>query len=378
MIPVTDLSRMHAAIRPELDAAVARVLDRNRYVLGPEVEAFEAEFAAYLGVQHVVGVGSGTDAITLTLRALGIGPGDEVITASFTAAPTVAAIVAAGATPVMADVDPATRTLDPTAAAAAITPRTRALLPVHLYGQPAAIVPLHDVAARHGLVLVEDAAQAHGAEADGRKAGGLGDVACFSFYPTKNLGALGDGGAVATDDAALAERLQRLRHLGQSARYVHEEPVTHSRLDELQAALLRVKLTHLDAWTAERRMLAARYATLLRNRTLPLQLPWEPEGTICCWHQYVVEAPEGERDALQERLREAGIGTDVHYPTPVHLQPGYTGYGAGEGSLPVSERLARTVMSLPIFPGLTYDEQTRVAAALRDSLAETPAETSVR
>ncbi|MGH2585023.1 MAG: DegT/DnrJ/EryC1/StrS family aminotransferase, partial [Dehalococcoidia bacterium] len=260
MIPATDLSRMHARIRPELDAAIARVLDRDWYILGPEVEAFEAELAAYLGVAHAVGVGNGTDAIALTLRALGIGPGDEVITTSFTAAPTVAAILATGATPVLADVDPVSRTLDAAATAALVTPRTRALMPVHLYGQPAAMAEFRILATRHGIALVEDAAQAHGAEYEGRKAGSLGDAGCFSFYPTKNLGALGDGGAVVTNDAALAERLRRLRHLGQSARYVHEEPAGHSRLDELQAALLRVKLAHLDAWTTERRTLAARYA----------------------------------------------------------------------------------------------------------------------
>ena len=375
MIPATDLKRMHQRIRPELDAAVARVLDADWYILGPEVEAFEAEFAAYLGVAHVVGVGNGTDAITLTLRALGIGPGDEVIAPSFTAAPTIGAIVAAGATPVFADVDQATRTLDPTAAAAAVTPRTRALLPVHLYGQPAAMPVLSELAERRRLVLIEDAAQAHGAELGGRRAGALGDAACFSFYPTKNLGALGDGGAVATNDPALAERLRRLRHLGQTARYVHAEHATHSRLDELQAALLRVKLRHLDAWTAERRSLAANYARLLRrNDVSRYTIPADAPGTVCCWHQYVIETPEGEREALRAYLREAGVGTDVHYPTPAHLQPAYAAHGAGPGSLPVSERLARNVVSLPMFVGLTEEEQHLIATALRAAAgATTPA-----
>jgi len=360
---------MHARIRPELEAAIARVLDRDWYILGPEVEAFEAELAAYLGVERAVGVGNGTDAITLTLRALGIGPGDEVITTSFTAAPTVAAILATGATPVMADVDSVSRTLDPTAAASMVTPRTRALMPVHLYGQPAAMAEFRDLAARHGLALIEDAAQAHGAEYHGRKAGSLGDAACFSFYPTKNLGALGDGGAVVTNDAALAERLRRLRHLGQSARYVHEEPAGHSRLDELQAALLRVKLAHLDEWTAERQALAARYGKLLpAGVEKGLRLPHEPAGTRCCWHQYVVEVAERARDAFRSCLREAGVGSDVHYPTPVHLQPGYARWGGGPGSLPVSERLARTVVSLPMFVGLTETEQGRVAEAVQAAL----------
>jgi dTDP-4-amino-4,6-dideoxygalactose transaminase len=372
MIPAADLSRMHARIRPELDAAIARVLDRDWYILGPEVEAFEQEFAAYLGVGHVVGVGNGTDAITLTLRALGIGPGDEVITTAFTAAPTVGAILAAGATPVFADVDQTTRNLNPAAAAAAVTTRTRALLPVHLYGLPADMSAFGELATRHNLVLIEDAAQAHGARYHGRLAGSLGDAACFSFYPTKNLGALGDGGAIATDDAALAERLRRLRHLGQSARYVHDEAATHSRLDELQATLLRVKLVHLPAWTTERRALAARYTTLLQDgggdgdgiAQLP-RLPGEPEGVESCWHQYVIQTAPGERDTFRAQLRGAGVGTDVHYPTPVHLQPGYLHLGAGFGSLPVAEELAQTVVSLPLFVGLTPNEQQTVAAALR-------------
>jgi dTDP-4-amino-4,6-dideoxygalactose transaminase len=356
---------MHAGIRSELDAAVARVLDRNWYILGPEVEAFESEFAAYLGVEHVVGVGNGTDAITLTLRALDIGPGDEVIAPSFTAAPSIGAILAAGATPVMVDVDPNTRTLDPVATAAAITPRTRALMPVHLYGQPADMTAFRTLAARHSLALIEDAAQAHGAEYEGRKAGALGDVACFSFYPTKNLGALGDGGAIATNDAALAVRLRRLRHLGQSARYVHDEAAGHSRLDELQAALLRVKLSHLDDWTAERRTIAARYARLLHAvQDERVRIPHEPDGTIGCWHQYVIEVRDGERDGFRSRLRDAGVGTDVHYPTPVHLQPGYARVSAGSGSLPVTERLARTVVSLPMFIGLMEAEQEQVARTI--------------
>jgi dTDP-4-amino-4,6-dideoxygalactose transaminase len=373
VIPAADLSRMHAEIRAELDAAVARVLDRDWYILGPEVEAFESEFAAYLGVDHVVGVGNGTDAITLTLRALDIGPGDEVIAPSFTAAPSIGAILAAGATPVMVDVDPATRTLDPVAAAAAISPRTRALMPVHLYGQPVAMTAFRTLADRHHLILVEDAAQAHGAEYKGHKAGALGDIACFSFYPTKNLGALGDGGAIATNDAAIAARLRRLRHLGQSARYVHDEAAGHSRLDELQAALLRVKLSHLDRWTAERRAAAARYVRLLNvAEDERLRIPHEPDGTSCCWHQYVVEVADGERDAFRSRLRDAGVGTDVHYPTPVHLQPGYAAVSDGPGSLPVSERLARTVVSLPMFVGLTKSEQKRVAEAIGTALTPRP------
>jgi dTDP-4-amino-4,6-dideoxygalactose transaminase len=232
---------------------------------------------------------------------------------------------------------------------------------------------LRAVAERYRLVLIEDAAQAHGAVYRGTRAGSLGDVACFSFYPTKNLGALGDGGAIATNDASLAERLRRLRNLGQTARYVHAEHATHSRLDELQAAVLRVKLQHLDEWTDERRTLAAHYSRDLRECEGPaLRLPGEPPGVACCWHQYVVETADGGREAFREHLRAAGVGTDVHYPTPVHLQPAYARYGAGPGSLPVSERLARTVVSLPMFVGLTEAEQGAVASAVRGFAATAP------
>ena len=362
MLPVTDLSRAHAGIRHELDAAVARVLDANWFILGPEAETFERAFAAACGTRFAVGCASGTDAITLVLRALGVGPGDEVIVPALTAAPTAGGVIAAGATPVFADVDPCTRTLDPSSVEAALTPRTRALLPVHLYGRPADMESLGAIAARHGMLLVEDAAQAHGARWGGRPAGSLGVAACFSFYPTKNLGALGDAGAVTTNDPALAERLRRLRDHGQSARYRHEEHSTNSRLDSVQAAVLFVKLRHLDRWNAERRAQAARYRELLADA--PVRLPPPDGDTEPCWHLFVVESDERER--LRERLAAAGVGTDVHYPTPVHLQPAYAHYGRGPGSQPVSERLARTVVSLPLFPGLTADEQDQVAAALRE------------
>lgn len=366
MIPVTDLSRAHAQIRAELDAAIQRVLDRNRFILGPEVEAFEQAFAATCGVRHAVGCASGTDAITLTLRAFDIGPGDEVIVPAFTATPTVAAVVAVGATPVFADVDPRTRTLDPSSAATRITPHTRALLPVHLYGRPADMDALGALAHRSGLLLIEDAAQAHGARWRGRPAGSLGHAACFSFYPTKNLGALGDAGAVTTNDGEIAARLRRLRDLGQAARYRHIEHSTHSRLDELQAAVLMTKLPHLARWNAERQALAARYAELLAD--LPLtRPPADDDVAQSCWHLYVVQV--AEREAVRERLAAAGVRTDVHYPTPVHLQPAYACYGNGAGSLPVSEHLAATALTLPLFPGLTEAEQEQVATALRAALA---------
>lgn len=366
MIPVTDLSRAHAEIRADLDAAIRRVLDRNWFILGPEVEAFEQAFATLCGARYAVGCASGTDAITLALRAFDIGPGDEVIVPAFTATPTVAAVVAAGATPVFADVDPRTRTMDPASAAARVTPRTRALLPVHLYGRPADMDALGTLARRHGLLLIEDAAQAHGARWRGQPAGSLGHAACFSFYPTKNLGALGDAGAVTTNDGEIAERLRRLRDLGQAARYRHIEHSTHSRLDELQAAVLAAKLPHLTRWNAARRALAARYAELLAG--LPLELPpADDDAAQSCWHLYVVQV--AEREAVRARLAAAGVRTDVHYPTPVHLQPAYARFGNGPGSLPASEHLAATALTLPFFPGLTPREQEQVAEALHAVLA---------
>ena len=362
-IPVTDLHRLHAPIRAELDAALKRVIDREWYILGPEVEAFEQAFARYCGVPHAVGCASGTDAITLALRAAGIGAGDEVIVPSLTAAPTAGAVRAAGATPVFADVDARTRTLDPASVSTRITPRTAALLPVHLYGRPAAMVDLAKLAVRHGLLLIEDAAQAHGARYQGVAAGALATVACFSFYPTKNLGALGDGGAVVTSDLALAARLRQLRNLGQPARYVHEDEAVHSRLDDVQAALLSVKLRHLDRWNGERRILAARYHDLLVDASAVRLPPGDDEESQSCWHLYVVESEE--RGAFRARLQAAGVGTDIHYPTPVHLQPAYQALGGGPGSLPVSERLSQTVVSLPLFPGMTEAEQDQVVSAIR-------------
>lgn len=361
MIPVTDLSRAHAQIREELDAAYRRVMDRNWFILGPEVEAFEEAFARACGAPFAVGCASGTDAIALSLRALGIRPGDEVIMPALTAAPTAGGIVAAGATPVFAEVAPRTRTLDPASVEALLTPRTRALLPVHLYGRPADMASLGEIARRHNLVIVEDAAQAHGARWRGRPAGSLAAAAAFSFYPTKNLGALGDGGAITTDDPAVAERLRRLRNHGQSARYQHEEHSVNSRLDELQAALLGAKLPHLERWNEERRTQVARYLDLLSESRLHLP-PADDDEYQSCWHLFVVESDE--REALRERLKAAGIGSDVHYPRPVHLQPAYAAHGRGPGSLPVSERLSQTILSLPLFPGLTAEEQERVARAI--------------
>ena len=359
-VPFNDLKRLHDLLADELNAAVQRVLMSGWYILGPELEAFEAELAAYHGKRHAVGVASGTDAIELALRALGIGQGDEVVTVSHTAVPTVCAIERAGATPVLVEVDPVTYTMDPVAAAQAITSRTRALLPVHLYGHPADMTALSELAARHGLAVLEDCAQAHGARWQGRLAGTMGDLGALSFYPTKNLGACGDAGAVLTDDAALAERLRRLRNYGQRQRYHHVEPGQNSRLDELQAAILRAKLGHLDEHNAVRRQLAGEYTDRLTGVVTPASRP-EADHV---YHLYVVRHPD--RDALRSALTAAGIQTLVHYPIPVHLQPAYARLGRGSGSLPTTERLAREVISLPLFVGLEPAAVHAVAGAVAE------------
>ncbi len=359
-----DLRPQYAAIREEIDAAVRRVLERGWFILGPEVEAFEAEFAAYCGARYAVGVGSGTEALHLALWACGVGPGDEVVTVAHTAVPTINAISLTGARPVFVDVDPVTYTMDPAAAAAAITPRTRALLPVHLYGHPADMAPLQALAQRHGLWLIEDAAQAHGAEYRGTRVGRLGHLAAFSFYPTKNLGAYGDGGMVVTDDAALAERLRLLRNYGQTDRYHHQVEGLNSRLDELQAAVLRVKLRHLEAWTAARRERAARYAAGLPGVRTPTEAP----GARHVYHLYAVHVPQ--RAQVQERLAAAGIGTLVHYPIPAHLQPAYAHLGVPRGALPVTERLADEELSLPMYAELPLEQVDYVAATLARVLAD--------
>jgi dTDP-3-amino-3,4,6-trideoxy-alpha-D-glucose transaminase len=365
MIPFNDLKPLQTRLRAEIQAAVQRVCDRGCYVLGPEVEAFEAAFARHHGVPHAVGVGSGTDAIELALRSVGIGPGDEVITVAHTAVATVCAVERAGATPVLVDVDPVTCTMDVGAARAAVTPRTRALLPVHLYGRPADMDGLTDLAERYRLLLVEDCAQAHGARHRGRLVGTIGQLGAFSFYPTKNLGAQGDGGAVITADAHLAARLRRLRNYGQSATYHHTERGINSRLDEVQAAILSAKLPHLNACNDERRRLAACYSEHLRG----VQLPPEPDtATEHVYHLYVIRHPR--RDELRELLRRRGIQSLIHYPVPVHRQPAYADLGYGPGSLPVSERLAAEVLSLPLFPGLSPADIQTIAATVADDLRE--------
>lgn len=359
MIPFIDLKAQHLSIKPDIDAAITRVLESGEFVLGEEVAAFEREFAAFCGVRHGVAVNSGTSALHLSLLAAGVGPSDEVITVPFTFIATVAAITYTGARPVLVDIDETSFTMDPARIEAAITPRTKAIVPVHLYGQPADMDQIRAVAARHGLAVVEDAAQAHGAQYKGRPVGSLGDLACFSFYPTKNLGAYGEGGMVVTDDADCAARIRMLRDWGQQSRYTHTLRGFNARMDGLQGAILRVKLHHLPAWIDARRRHAARYQALLAGAGLAL--PVEMSYARHAYHLYTVRSCE--RDGLQAALAAEGIHTGLHYPLPVHLQPAYVDLGYGTGAFPVAERAAREVLSLPIFPELTDRQIETVAAA---------------
>jgi dTDP-4-amino-4,6-dideoxygalactose transaminase len=355
-----DMHRHVAGIRRDLDAAIASVLDRGSFVLGTSVESFEHELAAFCGVGHAVGVASGTDALELALRAVGVGSGDDVITAANTCIPTVSAIQATGATPVLADVDARTRTLSAEAAAAAVNDRTKALVPVHLYGQCADMDALLEVARDRDLAVVEDAAQALGATYHGARAGSLGDAAACSFYPTKNLGALGDAGAVVTHRSDVADVVRSLRSYGERKRYESLEYGRNSRLDELQAELLRVQLPHLDGWNIRRRELAERYLEQLQGTAL--DLPGTGKGRDHVYHLFVVASPD--RESLRRRLAEAGVETLVHYPRAVHQHPGYSALGT-DRSLATSERLAAEVLSLPLYPELTIAELDTVAAAVR-------------
>jgi dTDP-4-amino-4,6-dideoxygalactose transaminase len=360
VIPCADPHAGYLAHRAEIDAAIRGVLESGRYILGPEVMAFEQEFAAYLGVAHAVGVGSGTEALHLALRACGIGPGDEVITVAHTAVATVAAIELAGATPVLVDIDARTYTLDPGRLEAAIGARTKAIIAVHLYGQPADLAPIAEIAKRRGLRLIEDCAQAHGARYRGRVVGSFGDVAAFSFYPTKNLGAIGDGGLVATADAGLADQARLLREYGWAERYVSRVPGWNTRLDELQAAILRVKLRHLDEDNAARSRIAARYRDLLDGSDVIL--PVEREDAQHAYHLFVVRS--ARRDALLAHLERLGVRALVHYPVPIHLQTAYRDRLRGRDLLPESEAAAREVLSLPMYPELAEQDVRRVADAV--------------
>jgi dTDP-4-amino-4,6-dideoxygalactose transaminase len=360
-VPFIELKRQYEAHREAIDAAIARVLARGWYILGEEGRAFEEEFAGWTGAAHAVGCGSGTDALQLALAAAGVEHGQEVIVPANTCVPTVAAIEGAGALPVPADVDPHHLTLDPASVAQRITPRTGAILPVHLYGHACDMDPLLELARTHNLRVIEDCAQAHGARYKDRHCGTMGDAAAFSFYPTKNLGALGDAGCVTTNDADIAARVRQLRNYGQSDRYHHVIQGFNSRMDEIQAAVLRVKLPHLDAANEIRREHAAYYHAQLAGLGLIL-----PEPAMWAWHNYHIYAIRTpRRDALEDHLRKHGIGTIQHYPVPVHLQPAYAHLGYEAGACPVAERACREVLSLPIYPELTQEEAEAVVQAVR-------------
>jgi len=362
MIPFLDIKGLNLRLREDLHAALDKVLDAGWLILGKETAAFEAEFAAWCGTEHCVGVANGLEALHLVLRAWGIGPGDEVLVPSNTYIATWLAVTHCGATPVPVEPDPATCNIDPARLSAAITARTKAIIAVHLYGQTADMDGVLAVARAHGLKVLEDAAQAHGALYRGRRAGALGDAAGFSFYPGKNLGALGDGGAVTTSDAELAGRLRMLRNYGSRVKYHNEVLGWNSRLDELQAAFLRAKLPMLEADNAARVALAARYQAGLA-KVAGLVLPWVAPHCEPVWHLYVVRHPE--RDRLAGHLRAQGIDTLVHYPIAPHLQPAYAALGLSDGSLPISEGLHRQVLSLPLWPGMTFVEVDAVVESIR-------------
>lgn len=371
-IPLLDLTAQYSAIRGEIEEAVRRVFQSQQFILGPDVAALEQEVAAYCGVEHAVGCGSGTDALLLALRALGIGPGDEVLTTPFTFFATGGAIANVGARPVFADIDPASFNLDPVQAREVLEkrPRVRAILPVHLYGLCADMDPLLEMARRRGIPVIEDAAQAIGAEYCGRRAGSMGAIGCFSFFPTKNLGGAGEGGILTTHDAALAERLRALRVHGSRLRYYHDEVGTNSRLDTLQAAVLRVKLRHLEEWTARRIALAETYRQTFRRLGTPVRVPELPAYPARhVYHQFVIRAPR--RDRLREFLAANGIGAEIYYPLPLHRQKCFDALGYTEGSFPESERAAREVLALPIYPELSAADVGEVCSTIHRFFTET-------
>ncbi|NWG04145.1 MAG: DegT/DnrJ/EryC1/StrS family aminotransferase [Syntrophaceae bacterium] len=360
-IPLTHPKASYLACKEEIDAAIKRVMESGRYILGQEVKAFEQEFAAYIGVRFGIGVGSGTEALHIALRACGIQSGDEVITVSHTAVATVAAIQLSGARPILIDIDRDTLVMDVSQIERAITPRTKAILPVHLYGNVVDMKSLRSISESHGLWVIEDCAQSHGATHQGQKSGTWGNIAAFSFYPTKNLGAFGDGGMVLTNDPELDERVRLLREYGWRQRYISEILGLNSRLDELQATILRVKLKHLDQWNEERRKKAKIYTERLTS--LGIVCPSEKAGALPVYHLYVIRTEK--RDALQMFLKAKGIETLVHYPIPIHLQNAYKGLGYRKGDLPVTEQCASEILSLPLFPELKEDEIERVVESIR-------------
>jgi dTDP-3-amino-3,4,6-trideoxy-alpha-D-glucose transaminase len=362
-IPLVDLKAQYRAIQSDIDGAIRRVLESTGFIMGPEVANFEKAFAEFCGAAHCVGVASGTAALELALRALGVGPGDEVITVAHTFIATAEAISAVGARPVFVDVEPDSYNLDPQWLADAITEKTKAIVPVHIYGRPANMTAINGIAAAHGIPVLEDAAQAHGATWGDGRAGTLGDAACFSFFPGKNLGAYGDAGAVVTNRQDVADQVRLLRNHGRKSKYVHEQRGYGERLDALQAAILSAKLPYLEQWTEARRRLARRYSEKLA--AFELVLPEAANGANPAWHLYVVRVPsQEERDALVEYLVSQGIEAGVHYPVPLHLQPAYADLGYRRGDFPVTERVAETCVSLPIYPEMTDEQQDVVVAAI--------------
>ena len=365
-IPLVDLKAQYATIRDEVRRAIDDVLESMQLTIGPNVKAFDQEFASFIGTRHSVGVGSGTDALQLAIRACGVSAGDEVITVSFTFFATVEAILYANARPILVEVDERTMNIDAAAVAAAITPRTKAIIPVHLYGRTVDMKPLRQIAQDRNITIIEDAAQAHGAVTDDRstKAGASGRVGCFSFYCSKNLGAYGEAGSITTNDDRLAEELRALREHGQSTRYYHPVVGYNARLDEIQAAILRIKLRRLPEWNTRRRELARAYEKLLAGSGVIT--PEIPSGERHVFYVYCIRVPNGRRDDLRKYLGERGIGTQIHYPVPIHLQQSAEFLGYRKGDLPVTERLAPEVLSIPMYPELTDDQVDRVTTSIRE------------
>ena len=361
-IPLVDLKAQYASIKPEIDAAIQRVLDNTSFILGKEVTSFEQSFAQYVGAKHAVGVASGTAALHLALLACGVGPGDDVITAAHSFFATAEAISQTGARPVFVDIDARTYNMDPKLVENAITARTKAILPVHLYGQPAQMGALMDVAERHKLWLIEDAAQAHGAEVDGQRCGSIGHLACFSFYPGKNLGAYGDAGMVTGNDEDLLAKVRRLRNHGRTSKYEHQEMGWGERMDALQAAILGAKLPHLEDWTEGRRAHAHRYTEMFAN--CEVVTPHEAPDVRHVYHLYVIRTPR--RDEMLDHLRAKGIGAGIHYPLPLHRQPAYLKEGYEDVHLPVTEQVAAEVLSLPMYAELTEEQLAYVAKAVKE------------
>ena len=367
MIPIVDLKRQYKQTGAEIEKAVVDVLRSGAYILGPNTKALEQEFAQYLGTKHAIGLNSGTDALHLALRALDIGKGDEVITVAFTFVATTESIEIVGATPVFVDIDPDTFNMDVTQIESKITPRTKAIMPVHLYGQPANMEVIMDIAKRHNLYVIEDCCQAIGAELNGKKVGSFGDIGCYSFFPTKNLGGMGDGGMAVTNSDYLKDRMTALRNHGGAVRYHHDEIGVNSRLDEIQSAILRVKMNYIDEWNKMRREVSQWY-TVLFIGCEDVVTPKELDNTYCVYHQYTIKVPN--RDAVQKMLQENGVGAMLYYPIPLHMQKVHAHLGYKMGDLPHTEYNTQHVMSLPMFAELTFEEQKEIVEKVKDAIAK--------